>query len=808
MDETHADDRGTAGDRGDRSEAPERSQDAARDKGGSPADGSASTAIKFLQFNIDHARLASANLFETMRECSIEIALISDPYRPGKKLPKPPPGFQYVAAEIDPAAAMLVAKAPFDLCPLLVTPTVVAVYCQARDHDVTLISVYSPPHKPMEPMLVLIEDAIRASRTRNIIVAGDFNAKHSAWGQQQTDARGSRLIAFAASHGLVVINDPDSIPTYETKYSMSWIDVTLASPSLLVRGHSWCVREDVTHSEHRYVVVTIGEPALTQRKRLTGYARAQMLQAIGRDPRFDRITRAEVRSAQALDLVLAQFYRVIDAHHRRHLRPASRSRWGNPWWTPQLALERKRVNAARRRFQRCKDDALRAILRSRYCEHVRAKAEHVAAKIVTFKNMAGNLKPSHVRLLYRQVVLPAIAYASPIWWPERPDCRLRSRILSVQRSVLLALTGAYKTTRTAALQLLLHAPPVELELRRLNQEFTLFVLRKPIECNGTTYDAANVALPIDRWARHPAQMPQERPVRRLSVQQARAMVRNPGLHIYTDGSHTSLSSGAAYVVFGRGTTIKAVGRYKVQGANSAYCTEIVAFTEALIYLRSSASRQPAFLYTDCLSVLQALVSPHCLDPRIERVRALMAQISASRHIQAFHVPGHRGLFGNEIADHLANRACRLGIVRTVLQSVRDIRARLRQAMMKAWAQDWSEHHTSTQLYRWTPDVHSLPSYYPPNHHLTTLITGHGRFPFYFFRFGLSHESVCPCGGDCSAVDHYFTVCPLTAQLVSQLRYREDLATDDRRRILADARNRALLTRMVALISQHIPDIAR
>ncbi|KAH7963851.1 hypothetical protein HPB52_023724 [Rhipicephalus sanguineus] len=368
MDETPADARGTAGDRGDRSEAPGRSQDAARDKGGSPADGSASTAIKFLQFNIDHARLASANLFETMRECSIEIALISDPYRPGKKLPKPPPGFQYVAAEIDPAAAMLVAKAPFDICPLLVTPTVVAVYCQARDHDVTLISVYAPPHKPMEPMLVLIEDAIRASRTRNIIVAGDFNAKHSAWGQQQTDARGSRLIAFAASHGLVVINDPDSIPTYENRYSMSWIDVTLASPSLLVRGHSWCVREDVTHSEHRYVVVTIGEPALTQRKRLTSYARAQMLQAVGRDPWFDRITRAEVRSAQALDLVLAQFYRVIDAHHRRHLRPVSRSRWGNPWWTPQLALERKRVNAARRRFQRCKDDALRAILRSRYSE--------------------------------------------------------------------------------------------------------------------------------------------------------------------------------------------------------------------------------------------------------------------------------------------------------------------------------------------------------------------------------------------------------------------------------------------------------
>ncbi|KAH7963862.1 hypothetical protein HPB52_023735 [Rhipicephalus sanguineus] len=80
---------------------------------------------------------------------------------------------------------------------------------------------------------------------------------------------------------------------------MSWIDVTLASPSLLVGGHSWCVREDATHSEHRYISVTIGDSNLTQRKRLTSYARAQMLRDIARDSWFVRVTRTEVRSAQA-----------------------------------------------------------------------------------------------------------------------------------------------------------------------------------------------------------------------------------------------------------------------------------------------------------------------------------------------------------------------------------------------------------------------------------------------------------------------------------------------------------------------------
>ncbi|KAH7963902.1 hypothetical protein HPB52_023775 [Rhipicephalus sanguineus] len=722
MDETPAIDRGTAGGGGARLGAPGPSRGAPRDASGGdrPANGSGRTAIRFLQINLDHARVASANLTDAMKEGGFTMALVSDPYRLGKKLPKPPSGFQYIAADNDPAAALLVARAPFDLCPLLITPSVVAVYCEARDLDFTLISIYAPPHKPMEPILVFVEDAMRASRTRNVVVAGDFNAKHSAWGQQPTDARGSRLVAFAAAHGLVVLNDPGSLPTYETKYSMSSIDVTLASPSLLVGGHSWCVREDATHSEHRYIAVTIGDSTLTQRKRLTTYARAQMLQDIARDSWFVRVTRTEVRSAQALDLVLTQFYRVMDAHRRQHLRPVSRSRWGNPWWTPQLAAERRCVNAALCvAYLRARDAYLRgfcnecspksvfsapynqafgkvrvdqvlpplirpdgsmttthlepaalllqtqvavddpttdgpahravrsyvgapyvtqhhdvpfthtelnAVVRQMrdsphgspispllwnviihgllsldmppgvsvqayaddtvilisgktrqslgetgsevlrrvedwtsgakvrlsrektfcvlfshgvggiervhptiraeasgkglkfvdtlrvlrvvfdrrlnffaHADHLRTKAEHLAAKITTFKNMAGTVRPSDVRLLYRQVVLPAIAYASPIWWPERPDCRLRSRLMSVQRSVLLALTGAYKTTRTAALQLLLHAPPIELELRRLNREFTLFVLRQPVECDGHTYAADNVALAIERW---------------------------------------------------------------------------------------------------------------------------------------------------------------------------------------------------------------------------------------------------------------------------------------------------------------------
>ncbi|KAL3203849.1 hypothetical protein MRX96_041691 [Rhipicephalus microplus] len=221
-----------------------------------------------------------------MTELGVSLAAVSDPYRQGKKLPSPPPGFQYIAAERDPVVAVTMQRAPFDICPLLVSDLVVAIYCEANDTDFVLISAYAPPHKSMEPTLVLVERVLTRSRVQNIIVAGDFNAKHSAWGAQASDPRGSRLVEFVAATGLVLLNDSISIPTYENKYSMSWIDVTLATPPTIAAGYLWRMREDVTYSEHRYLEIAIGRDTATRNKWLTRFAREQLLEALSREPWF------------------------------------------------------------------------------------------------------------------------------------------------------------------------------------------------------------------------------------------------------------------------------------------------------------------------------------------------------------------------------------------------------------------------------------------------------------------------------------------------------------------------------------------
>ncbi|KAH6941177.1 hypothetical protein HPB50_014596 [Hyalomma asiaticum] len=143
-----------------------------------------------------------------------------------------------------------------------------------------------------------------------------------------------------------------SLPTYETKYSMSWIDVTLAAPSVIAGGYSWRVRDDVTHSEHGYIKVTVGDSVREKRKRLTRFAREELVLSLSRDPWFTQVTGTELRSAEALDAVVEKFYTVFSRHYQKSFRPAHKVARGNPWWSPELAQERKRVNAMRRRYQR------------------------------------------------------------------------------------------------------------------------------------------------------------------------------------------------------------------------------------------------------------------------------------------------------------------------------------------------------------------------------------------------------------------------------------------------------------------------
>lgn len=66
-----------------------------------------------------------------------------------------------------------------------------------------------------------------------------------------------------------------------------------------------------------------------------------------------------------------------------------------------------------------------------------------------------------------------------------------------------------------------------------------------------------------------------------------------------------------------------------------------------------------------------------------------------------------------------------------------------------------------ELYTWIPSVYQIPVMFPPSHLLTQILTGHGQFPFYLFRFNITDNNNCFCGMATTNFAHYFNTCPWT-----------------------------------------------
>src|SRR5690606_30824705 len=76
------------------------------------------------------------------------------------------------------------------------------------------------------------------------------------------------------------------------------------------------------------------------------------------------------------------------------------------------------------------------------------------------------LSPKIAHWLYTAVIRPIITYASIVWWDKTRQLTTQRKLARIQRTGLLFITGAMKTTPTAAMETLLGIPPLHMEVER------------------------------------------------------------------------------------------------------------------------------------------------------------------------------------------------------------------------------------------------------------------------------------------------------------------------------------------------------
>ncbi|KAL4153610.1 hypothetical protein QTP88_001443 [Uroleucon formosanum] len=217
----------------------------------------------------------------------------------------------------------------------------------------TLYSCYWSPNtllQEYEQFLSRLESDVRQKATE-IIIAGDFNAWHTAWGARSNNARGEALVDMISSLGLVICNK-GSHPTFQQGNRESIVDLTMASQSLSTRINNWQVLDVVSLSDHNYIrfdtqIHTQGIADLQAGTRSFKINHRKLEETL----ETGDLINVDLHNAEECATAFATKLRLTCGDETNKGIGKRKSVY---WWTPALSNLRKIANHARRKYQRKK----------------------------------------------------------------------------------------------------------------------------------------------------------------------------------------------------------------------------------------------------------------------------------------------------------------------------------------------------------------------------------------------------------------------------------------------------------------------
>ncbi|GBM15023.1 hypothetical protein AVEN_113157-1 [Araneus ventricosus] len=377
------------------------------------------------------------------------------------------------------------------------------------------------------------------------------------------------------------------------------------------------------------------------------------------------------------------------------------------------------------------------------------RATHLYHNLLKIAGKSWGVPLIHRRTLYKTVTERVLAHGAVAWCLE-PTVRIARKLSTIQRPFLLAISGAYRTTSTAALHVILGIPPLHLQLQREARGIALFRLRLPLSTNVSDIDPSEIVEKATGWSTHPSE---HLSPTQISLDNGGNI--NTGLRIYTDGSKTERGVGAAFCVL---TDVNITHRWSTRLSlrNTVFQAEILALLKAVEHAVSLPTQQLTILVDNQASINSAA------NPKSHNsiARKIFKLLHSHPHIRVSWIKAHAGYIGNEEADRLAKEAAETeNFPETPLELPKSfIKTFLRQKMLATWQMAWDDGDTGRLIHNIIPKVSLHPINWTRNEVL--FFTGHGPFPSFLNRFNLAETSFCSCG-EIGTPIHYATVCLLT-----------------------------------------------
>ena len=355
--------------------------------------------LKVIQLNLQHSRIATDNLTKIIEEENTDILCLQEPYEIRNKIAGIPRRLKiFTAGEGRHRAAIVVNNNQLDtiLIKQLSDEDTVVIEIIFNELKFIIASLYFDITQHIDNDLQKIVQIAQHAKGEGVLLAIDSNSRSSSWHDIITNERGRILEEFLLSQQLYLLNEESYQTTFRTTRGASNIDITVTNGRLLSAVTEWEISDQDSCSDHSIIKYVIGQRTaphfgnnndetrykvnkvgilkfrenlirLTEQKFFKNHSAPEL-------EKMDNILSTRATQVPDVDKLVDEFYEVLEEACRSSFLTTRASKSNSarrsvPWWSEELTIMRKRLNALRRRFQWTKNnEELRTQRRIQYTE--------------------------------------------------------------------------------------------------------------------------------------------------------------------------------------------------------------------------------------------------------------------------------------------------------------------------------------------------------------------------------------------------------------------------------------------------------
>ena len=419
----------------------------------------------------------------------------------------------------------------------------------------------------------------------------------------------------------------------------------------------------------------------------------------------------------------------------------------------------------------------------------------------------------NLRQVYKAMIVPQMLYGCSAW--HIPGSKGRGRgsamvaaINRIQRRAAQIITGAFRTTAGAAVEVEAHLLPPLQQLEQTALEATLRIRTTPLYREMAPSENNRAQSPLNQFSsmlEHKYNIQLDRVEKRQQhivppwwIPPFTCIDKTPEdaikqhnttdpttIRIYTDGSGINGHVGAAAVAPTLQLGSVRTKRTKYMGTSTTstvYAAELrgleLAFQIALDVHATTNIPGKCTVFTDNQSAIQAMANPKCPSGQYilaEAIQALDKLRDQGWEVRIRWIPAHVGVPGNEAADQAAKEAAGNNpngrtnpVPQPAPESLRTLTATtkstIRQTMRDEWEQSWEKAKHGRELFKLgvRPRKGTLSTHIGTHRAISSVITqmrtGKIGLRAYLHSINKADTDECQCGFGRQTVRHILLEC--------------------------------------------------